>query len=71
MEAKLEDAIPRNFNIDAEPLTLPKLSLKIKSDGNLVYRLFRMDEPFRGIYYAEKIRVLKVHQENKFKENLL
>lgn len=69
IDAKLDEALPRNFNVEGEPLTVWELFVEnIKVMVNFVYRTFHLEEPFIGIYKAEKIRVLRIHQEFKFKE---
>jgi hypothetical protein len=69
MEEKLENAVPRNFNIEGWPLTASEMfSENVKVIINLFYRALNLEEPFLGIYYTEKSRVLSIHQEFKSKE---
>jgi len=71
IERKLQDAIPRDFSIGAEPLRgTQKFLENFKVLINLVLSLFDKEPRFLGIYQQEKARILDIHHEFNFKENL-
>lgn len=68
---KFDLATPRNFNANGEPLVgFEKFSENCKVFVNLIDRLLGKPDRFLGIYHDEKTRVLKVHQEYKFKDQI-
>lgn len=72
IEAKLEDAMPRDFSENAEPLRgIAVFAEDIKLILNMFFKLFNRPPPFKGIYEAEKERVQQVHQSFKFKDKLI
>jgi hypothetical protein len=71
IEAEIEEAIPRDFGVDAMPLQGEELFVEnIKVFVNIGYNMLKKPIPFEGIYQAEKNRVQKIHENFKFKEAL-
>jgi hypothetical protein len=67
----LERAIPRNFSIEGKPVMgFEKFFENIKVLINLMSRALKKSDKFLGIYYEEKDRIMKIHQEYKFKDKL-
>lgn len=68
----LEKSLPRNFLLYGEPLSRYEVLVEnFKVLINLICKGLRINEPFWGIYQAEKNRVLKLHNEYKFKDKFL
>lgn len=69
IDKKIEEIIPRNFDRAALPLQSSELLVEnSKVIINLLFRAFGAELPFQGIYQSEKERILKKHQEYRFKE---
>jgi len=71
IDEHLDKASPRNFGVDAKPLTREEQFLENgKVFINLILNLFKKPVYFSGVYQAEKDRIQKEHQVFKFKEKL-
>lgn len=71
IEKKLEEAIPRNFNLGAQPLEGSQKFLEnMKVLINIILHIFRKESRFSGIYQQEKTRILTIHHEFDFKTKL-
>lgn len=69
LDEKLEEAVPRNFNFESAPLTTSEVFREnLKVIVNLMYGLFRLEQPFISIYQIERDRVLDKHHHYKYKE---
>lgn len=72
IEAKIQEASPRDFSNAGEPLQGGELFLEnMKILINVCYKMFHQPVPFKGIYETEKERVQKIHQTFKFKDKLM
>jgi len=72
IEAKVEDATPRDFSENGEPLKGGELfGENIKIIINYFFKLFHKTPPFESIYEKERDRVQAVHQSFKFKDKLI
>lgn len=71
IESKLEDANPRDFSRQAEPLRGTELFVEdMKVLVNLAYSALKKPAPFDGIYEEERKRIQKLHEDFRFKEKL-
>jgi hypothetical protein len=71
IDKRLEEASPRDFNSNSEPLLgIEKFIENGKVLINLLLKLFKKENHFKGIYQAELERVMTIHQVYQFKDKL-
>ncbi len=69
IDEKIDDIIPRNFDRGGKPLLPSEVFVEnIKIIINLGFKVFNAPLPFQGIYQSEKEKILKKHQEYRFKD---
>lgn len=72
IEARIGEAIPRDFSPGGKPLEGSELFTEnMKILANLIYKMLHKPIPCKGIYETERERVQQVHQVFKFKEKMV
>lgn len=66
---RIEEIVPRDFSVDEKPLEgIEKFLENLKVLYNLIHRARGKGDHYLGIYHEEKNKVLRLHQDLKFKD---